>query len=137
MWRMNGAVELVFPLDLVLQAGERMVVVGFDPVLDTDVRNAFVAMYGFDVTSTRLVGPWSGNLANNGERIALEQAVDAQSIDDTDWILWDEVVYSDEYPWPASPDGQGDALQRIDTAGEFSGMNPAYWMASPPTPGAE
>ena len=137
LWRLNGALDMLLPLDLVLDAHERIVLVGFDPVLDTDIRDAFVAAYGVDTAAVRLVGPWSGNLANNGERIALEQAVDAQSIDDTSWIIWDEVVYSDEYPWPVSPDGLGDALQRIDMAGEFQGMNPAHWTAGPPTPGTE
>lgn len=135
MWRLNGAVELILPLDLVLQAGERIVLVGFDPALDTDMRDAFVSAYGIDPGAVTLVGPWTGNLANNGERLALERAVDAASPDSTDWILWDELVYSDEHPWPASPDGQGDALQRIDLSGEFSSMNPAHWMAGGPTPG--
>ena len=137
LWRVNGAVDFLLPLDLVLQAGERVVLVGFDPVLDADIHDAFIASHGIDSTSTKLVGPWSGNLANSGERLALEQAVNAMSPDNTAWILWDEVVYSDEHPWPPSPDGQGDALQRIDLAGEFSGMVPANWMAGPATPGTE
>ena len=137
LWRVNGAVDFLLPLDLVLQAGERMVLVGFDPTLDTDTLNTFIAAYGIDSATVQLVGPWSGNLANNGERLALEQAVTASSPDNTNWILWDEFVYSDEHPWPVGPDGQGDALQRIDLAGEFSGMVPANWMAGPPTPGTE
>jgi hypothetical protein len=137
MWRLDGAVEFVFPLDTVIQAGERVAVVGFDPVADAVVYDTFATTYRVDASNTRLFGPWSGNLANGSERIALEQALDAAADDNLAWILMDEVIYNDQYPWPITPDGQGDALGRIDLSAELNSMDPINWQAALPTPGAE
>ncbi len=137
IWRLDGAVEFVFPLDTVMQAGERIVVVGFDPVADTQVSSTFVATYSVDESSTSILGPWSGSLANSSERIALEQALDAAADDNLEWILTDEVIYSDQHPWPITADAQGDALHRIDLSAELNSMGPANWQAALPTPGAE
>ena len=136
MWRLDGAVEFIFPVDTVLQAGERIVVVGFDPVADTQIYNSFMGAFAVDELNTGILGPWTGNLANNSERIALEQVVDAAD-DNLDWILIDEVIYGDQYPWPVTADAQGDALHRIDLSAELNSMDPANWKAAPPTPGGD
>jgi hypothetical protein len=137
IWRLDGAVEFVFPVDTVMQAGERIVVVGFDPVAAPQVLASFRASYGLDDESIWILGPWSGNLANSSERIALEQALDPAADDNLAWILKDEVIYGDQYPWPTTADAQGDALHRIDLSAELSSMDPANWEAALPTPGTQ
>jgi len=137
LWRLDGAVEFIFPVDTVMQAGERVVVVGFDPAVDAAVYDTFAAAYRLDASNARLFGPWTGNLANGSERIALEEALDATAADNLQWILVDEVIYNDQYPWPITPDGQGDALDRIDLSAELNSMDPANWQAALPSPGVE
>jgi len=51
-----------------------------------------------------VVGPYSGNLANAGEKLVL--------IDPSGDVA-DEVEYSDDPPWPRGPDGYGSSLERI------------------------
>jgi len=136
MWRLDGAVEFVFPVDTVMQAGERIVVLEFDPVADAELYNSFVAAYHVDDSQAILLGPWTGNLSNSSERIALEQAVDPAD-DNLEWTLIDEAIYSDQYPWPVTADTQGDALHRIDLSAALNSMDPANWQAGPPTPGTK
>ncbi|MHC4518360.1 MAG: lamin tail domain-containing protein [Planctomycetota bacterium] len=137
-WRLSGGVECAFAADQSLVPQGRLVVVGFDPVTDVTRYGAFLTTYVGDVLmpGVDIVGPWQGNLANAGERVALEKP---QVSDDTNdpvaWIVTDEVIYSDVSPWPARADGQGDALQRISSEPTHSGNDPANWRSSLPTPG--
>lgn len=77
----------------VIGAGERMVLVGDE--------TEFELVHG-DLGGL-VVGRFSGNLANGGERVALV-ARDGQLID--------EVIYGDELPWPTAADGPGYSLVR-------------------------
>ena len=64
---------------------------------------AFQARYGDDVT---VLGQWTGQLSNGGERVALT------SIDGTEYLA---VNYEDSDPWPEAPDGNGATLELITT----------------------
>jgi hypothetical protein len=74
--------------------------------------------------ATRLHGLYSGKLDNDGEVLTLQN-----SIGDTVFSF----AYGDAPPWPASADGSGAALHRIDFSG--SADDPAGWSAGLPTPG--
>jgi hypothetical protein len=137
-WRLAGAVEYTFDSGVSLAPGGRLVVVGFDPAVETTRLAAFVAAHGGPelTAGVDIVGPWEGNLSNRGERLALEKPQASESADDlVGWVIVDEVIYSDVSPWPAGADGQGAALERIH-ADEFqSGNDPANWQAAIPSPG--
>ena len=47
----------------------------------------------------------------------------------------DEVLFSDQSPWPCGSDGTGNSLQRVQL--RSSGNDPANWSAEPPTAGRE
>jgi hypothetical protein len=73
-----------------------------------------------------VLGPFSGGLANEGERLTLLKPV----LDDTEveYVAMDHVRYNDRTPWPVEADGQGPSLERFE-AGAY-GNEPLNWIAS-------
>ncbi|MBN1360467.1 MAG: lamin tail domain-containing protein [Sedimentisphaerales bacterium] len=137
-WRLAGGAEYVLPAGATILAGGRLVLVGFDPQIETARLSAFVAAYesGSLSAGVTILGPWQGNLANGGERLALEKPQATGDINDpVAWVVVDEVIYADVAPWPTTPDGQGDALQRLSADPTQSGNDPANWQAAPASPG--
>jgi hypothetical protein len=130
-WRVQDAVDFVFPADATLQPRGTLVLVGFDPSADPMQMAAFRAKFGVP-PGTLIAGPFSRNLNNAGEAIALLRQ-DGEPGGAGSWILMDEVRYAPDAPWPASAAGQGDALHRFDPAAY--GNDPAAWIAAPPHPG--
>ncbi len=139
-WRLDGGVDYTFPANTSILAGGRLIVVGFDPAADSTRLDAFVAVYnaGPLTPAVDIVGPWSGNLSNRGERLALKKPQPPdQPGDPVSWVIVDEVIYADVPPWPVSSDGAGDVLQRISADQYRSGNDPDNWQAVSPTPGRE
>ena len=117
-----------------LAPGERLVVVPFDPIVDTVKLADFTSQYGLAGSGVRIVGPYDGQLDNAGETVRLERP-DAPPVEDTDftpYLIVDEVVYDDQAPWPTEPDTDSMSLNRI--AGTW-GNAAASWLAEAPTPG--
>lgn len=79
---------------------------------------AFESAYGTGL-NVALDGFADRNLSNGGETITLLDAT-GQLIQSFD--------YSDDPPWPTSPDGQGQSLEIIDPVGDAN--DPANWRAS-------
>lgn len=120
-WSFSDGIRYTFPPSTTIPPGGYLVV-GHDPTTVETV-------YGI----TGVLGPFeSGRLANEGERVA---------IDDAGGRLVDEVTYDDHPPWPELPDGKGPSLELINPA--FDNDRPCSWAASQPvetglgTPGVQ
>ena len=131
-WRINGDVEYSFPDYTVISAGERVLLLPFDPA-DSYLKSCFISQYGVSPAVT-MFGPYDGKLSNHEGRITLEkpQAPDAVG-DDISWIIVDEMVFFDSYPWSLPPDGMGYALHR--TLCSSPAADPASWCDGLPSPG--
>ena len=135
-WRLRKGVDFNFPVGTTIPAGSYLVVVSFDPATDAASRTAFANAYGTNMT---LIGPFSGKLDNNGEAIELQKPDAPQTVPGPDfglipYIVADRVQYSDAAPWPASPDGSGDALKK--SVSSLYGNEGLNWKGGTPTPGA-
>ncbi len=113
-YRIDGGVSYSFPAGTTLAAGETLWLVSFDPAIDIDLLSHFRTTYGLS-GSDPVYGPYTGELSNRGERVALERP---QASDDplrpldVSWVVVDELFYFDQAPWPASADGGGHPLIR-------------------------
>jgi hypothetical protein len=137
-WRLRDGVDFTFPDQTTLAAGERVLVLGFDPATNAVDLAQFLATYSIP-PGTRLFGPYEGQLDNSGESVELVKPDAPVAIPGPDFgyvpaILVDRVRYSDQSPWPAGADGGGASLQRRDPAGY--GNEPTNWFAAAVSPGA-
>jgi hypothetical protein len=128
----NPTMELLLPADspITLQPGQRMVL--------TKNLQAFNWQFGSVPAGVPIVAWGFGWLSNDGDKVEISKPADASG----HWIRVDRVVYSDGShpdfgvptdPWPASADGKGQSLTRIDPTAY--GNDPANWHAATPTPG--
>jgi hypothetical protein len=139
-WRLDGAVDYTFPIGMSIPADGRLIIVGFDPVVERARLNDFVTAYNTDslTAGVQIVGPWTGSLSNSTERLSLEYPLTPdQPGESLGWVIVDEVIYADMSPWPEAADGTGDCLQRIFSDQYHSGNSPDNWQTAVPTPGSE
>lgn len=135
-WRLRGAVDHDFGLNIEIAAGESVVIISFNPDSPTNANRlaAFKAQYGTDET-IRIIGGYQGNLSSNGERLTLlsrDRSLADQPVE-LPLVIEDEVVYDNTGLWPTSPDGKGATLNR--TGNMFYGNLATSWTAAEPTPG--
>ena len=134
VWRVGGGIAFAFPADTVLTAGERVVVVPFDPA-DTTALGVFRNAYGLG-EGVRVFGPFSGHLDNDTDRVTIERPLAPEVVGGfLGTVVADEVIYFDSGPWPGGADGNGASYNRLTLEGP--GSDPLRWFAAPPSPGRE
>ncbi|HWQ90727.1 MAG TPA: lamin tail domain-containing protein, partial [Clostridia bacterium] len=131
-WHLRDAVDYVFPPNVVLAPGERILVVGFNPA-DAAGLAAFRTAYP-SATNVTLFGPWHGRLSNSDERIELRRPGQLTAAGDVPSVLVEAVHYHSAAPWAEGAAGQGSSLQRRLAAAY--GNDPVNWIADGASPGA-
>jgi len=121
---LNG-VNFTAGVDLTFAAGTLIPPNGYLLVVNTTNWSAFRAHYGLD-DSVALVGPYSGSLADGGEKLELKTGAGGSVVFSFD--------YSDGRGWPVGANGAGHSLVPLDSAlaGQSSGAldYPGNWRAS-------
>ena len=130
-WQIQGGVSFLFPAGLSLAAGERLLLVNFDPAAEPAALANFRRLHAVP-EGVRILGPYAGKLNNDTDAIELlmpalfpSGAVAA--------VLVERISYHDTDPWPAAADGLGSALHRRQLLAY--GNDPASWVADKPSPG--
>src|SRR4030095_3672497 len=107
-WRLRGAVDFNFPMNVSLAPGAYLLIVNFDPNTNTTQLAAFRGRY--DVPpAVPIFGPYrGGKLQNGGASVELYKPDPPQSPEHPDaglvpYIFVDRVKYSDSLPWPVEP----------------------------------
>ncbi|HEY9171342.1 MAG TPA: hypothetical protein VI136_03560, partial [Verrucomicrobiae bacterium] len=137
-WKLGGGVAFTFPPGVSLAPDACLLVVDFDPA-DAAALAAFRATYGLS-PDVPIYGPFSGKLANEGDRVDLYRPDRPQQPPSADagfvpYVLADRVNYAPGFPWPEiSADNAGASLQRLLPV--LYGNDPLNWGAAPPTPGS-
>ncbi|GMU33203.1 MAG: lamin tail domain-containing protein [Planctomycetia bacterium] len=128
-WQLTGGISHVFSLAVSIAPKGYLLVVSFDPIAEPAKLVDFRATYGL-ADDVQVIGPYSGQLSNGGERVQLLKPDTPQSPPElfVPYILVDDVEYSDSGAWPTSPDGDGFSLERIDST--WVGNLSTNWEAS-------
>ena len=146
-WRLTGGVGFDFPIGTIIESGGYIVVVRFDPQVDSAVLAAFKSLYSLDAGVT-ILGPYSGELGNFSDTVRLRKPDSPEVLGNTcgsgstpetfaPQVIVDEVTYSDFGLWPEEADGSGSSLERADPQAVAS--SPGNWAAglqSSATPGS-
>ncbi len=106
-WKLSEAVDYAFPAGTVLNAGQLLVIAKDSAAL--------LAKY----PGRRILGPWSGSLSNDGERILLEDSAGNPA---------DEVTYGTGIRWPERADQGGSSLELTDA--NVDNSLPEAWAPS-------
>jgi len=112
-YRMEG-VGYTFPTGSLIPAGGYLVL--------ARNRAGIAAAYGSGVA---VFGEFPGNLANEGERLALVRPDPTGGTND---FIVDEVQYGNRFPWPSNAAGLGPSLQLLDAAQD--NRRPGNWHAT-------
>jgi hypothetical protein len=105
-WRLDGGIEFDFPAGTTLAAG------GYLVVADNPA----------SLPGVGALGPWSGSLSRNNDRIVLEDSLGNRA---------DEAAYFSGGHWSDYADGGGSSLELLDPAADR--LHPQSWAASDET----
>lgn len=129
-WRVSGGVDYQFPTTTTLPASGYFLLLPFNPANATAL-NAFKAKYGVSSITAQMFGPYTGNLSDRGERVALERPQASGLPDDpVAWAIVDETFYFHQAPFPTGAAGGGQALHRVSAAAP--GADPTNWAGAAP-----
>ena len=124
-WQLEGGVRFVFPTGLSLAAGERLLLVSFDPAADPGALADFGRLYAVP-QGIRVFGPYGGKLNNDTDGVELMKPT-LFPVGVGAAVLVDKVSYHDSEPWPEAADGLGASLHRRDVLAY--GDDSANWAA--------
>jgi hypothetical protein len=141
-WRLNFGIEFDFcdvdgsgkclpATGITLDADSYLLVVSFDPVVETGKLAEFRSHYGID-PSVPIYGPYGFGLNDFTDTVQLVKP-DTPNAGIPPMVLYDEVPYFDFGEWPTGPDGNGPSLERVYPLS--AGDDPANWRASTATGG--
>ncbi|MCB0046279.1 MAG: lamin tail domain-containing protein [Caldilineaceae bacterium] len=119
VWQIAGVGDFTLPPNLTLGPDESMLLVPIAP-------DQFRERYAIP-PEVPIIGPYPGNLNNDGETIALLAPGPPNAVGPQPYFEMDVVTYSDTAPWPSEADGEGAALARI--ALDQYGNDPDNWRA--------
>ena len=136
-WRLRDAVSYRFPANASIPPYGYALVVSFDPEQNPSQAATFRTKFGVPA-GVRIFGPYGGQLSNGGEGVELYRPDTPQLPPSPDagqvpYVRVDKVNYTDDPPWPTTPDGAGQALRKKD--GKAFGNDPAKWDGASPTAG--
>jgi hypothetical protein len=82
-----------------------------------------------------VLGPYENDtkLSNDGELLELSKPGNTDLSGTRYYILVDSVRYDDTFPWPATPDGDGQSLGRLNVS--LYGDDIVNWQAQAALPG--
>jgi hypothetical protein len=106
-WRISDGINYTFPNGTIIRAGDYLVVASSPSSLTAQTGN------------TNVVGPFSGRLANNGEKLELRNVANR---------VMDSFSYGVDGSWPAGPDGAGVSLAK--KAPNLASKPAANWTVS-------
>ena len=130
-WKIKGDSDFVFVANTTILPGDYILVVGFDPAVDTTSLAAFRATYSIPAT-VPIYGPFIPKLQNDSQSVEL--AYPGPAVNGiVPFILVDKATYLDSAPWPAGADGTGKSFQRQSRT--VIGNDPSNWAAGTATPG--
>ncbi|HML73085.1 MAG TPA: lamin tail domain-containing protein, partial [Anaerohalosphaeraceae bacterium] len=128
-WAITDGIDYKFPGDLVIQPGQRFLLVGNI--------EAFNARYTGVPAGTLILEWQSGRLANEGEAVQISMPGDKEFGEDRYYIRLDRVSYNNKGNWPVEADGMGKSLTHIrptQTGSNYTDDS-TVWTAQTPTPG--
>jgi hypothetical protein len=106
-WKLSGGVDFTFPQGTVLPAGGYLLIAANPAALQTSAG------------VTGVLGPFTGQLSNSGERLAL--------LNNSNRVM-DEITYGTDGDWPTAADGGGATLAR--RGDNYPSDKAASWRAS-------
>ena len=133
-WQLAGGVTFAFTNGTLLPANEVLVVLAFPPTNSVWLAD-FEAAYGI-TNAVRYTGPFSGSLADAGERIRLLRPDTPPTNEPAYYPLLteDEAAFSNDLPWAPEAAGGGASLERLLPAAW--GDSYTSWAGLlPPSPG--
>ena len=122
-WRLADGVVYAFQPNVVLQPGERILVVEDLAKLGSYSFNPSIRKYQWS----------SGRLNDGGESVQLNRPGPSRGDGSRSYVRVDRVNYDDNFPWPLEAGGDGLALRKISE--KSYGNDFINWTASEPTPG--
>jgi hypothetical protein len=118
IWELRDAVDFPFPSGIVMQPGDSIVIVSFDPA-DTQQLERFRSRYLL-LQDFPFYGPYLGKLDNSVDSIELYSPL----------VEMERVRYAGALPWPPAADGSGAQLRRVHP--HTHGNDATNWQAIVP-----